>query len=439
MVETIVPVVHGTRTWLASVILFGLGAVSTAALVGLVLGAALPAGGAVAAALVAAFAAVEAAAELGVLRLPIPQVRRQVPERWRERYPQPVTALLYGAGLGVGFATYLPVATLFVVAAGVAALAGPVGGAAVLAGFGLGRTIVLAVATARVRSFEQAGGRVERMARLGGGRRLRRANAVALLLLAAVLASAAATGDAQAATRIDLGSGSVSDPSAGPGVLAFDRIGSGGSLSGVVRMNGAFTTLPGFQPDVDGSRVVVDTGPDFEIVDLSTMNVLQTLNLAGRDPALSGTWLVYRRTQNGVRQIVLYDLSDGSSRVIAHAKLTVDLGPPDIDYPRVVYHRTGPDRSSIVVYRIDHEATRRALSTVRFSYFNPSIDGATVAYVAQNLDAMSVRVLDLHTGNSTRIYNLSKGSGRFLWTTGISGTRRYFTVYDDTGSWIDRG
>jgi hypothetical protein len=439
MVETIVPVVHGTRTWLVSVLMFGIGAVSSAAVLGMLLGAALPAGGAAAALLIAAFAALEAGAELGLLRLPLPQLRRQVPERWRERYPQPVTALLYGAGLGVGFATYLPVETLLVVAAGVAALAGPVGGAVVLAGFGLGRTLVLAVSTARVRSYEQAGGRVERMASLARGGRLRRANALALLLLAVVLASAAATGEARAATHIDLGSGSFSDPSAAPGALAFDRINSDGTLTGVVRMNGTFTDLPGVQPDVDGTQVVVDTGPAFEIIDLTTMNVVKTLNLTGRDPALSGNWLVYRRKQSGVRQIVLYHLSDDTSSVIAHAKLDVDLGPPDISYPRVVFHRTGPDRSSIVVYRIDHGTTRLARTTVRYSYFNPSVDGHIVVYIFQNLQTMSVRVLNLHTDHGTSIYSLNKGSGRFLWTTGISGTRRYFTVYDDTSSWIDRG
>ena len=439
MVETIVPVVHGTRTWLVSVLMFGIGAVTTAALLGLALGAALPAGGPVAALLVAAFAAAEAAAELGLLRLPLPQLRRQVPQRWRERYPQPVTALLYGAGLGVGFATYLPVATLLVVAAGVAALAGPVGGAAVLAGFGVGRTLVLAVSTARVRSWEQAGGRVERMARLAGRGRLRRANAVALALLAAVLASAAATGQARAATRVDLGTGSVSDPSAAPGVLAFDRVGAGGTLTGVVRMNGTYTDLPGIEPDVDGTQVVVDTGPAFEIIDLTTMNVVRTLNLTGRDPALSGDWLVYRRTENSVREIVLYHLTDDTSTVIAHAKLRVDLGPPDISYPRVVFHRTGPDRSSIVVYRIDHGTTRLARTTVRYSYFNPSVDGRSVVYILQTLKDMSVRVLDVRTNRSTRVYTLNKGSGRFLWTTGITRTRRFFTVYDDSGSWIDRG
>lgn len=439
MVETIVPVVHGTRTWVVSVLMFGLGAVSSAALLGLLLGAALPAGGAAAALLVAVFAALEAAAELGALRLPLPQLRRQVPERWRERYPQPVTALLYGAGLGIGFATYLPVATLLVVAAGVAALAGPVGGAAVLAGFGLGRTLVLAAATARVRSYEQAGGRVERMARLARGGRLRRANAVALALLALVLASAAATGEAQAATRLDLGADSVSDPSAAPGVLAFDRIDSSGALTGVVRMNGTFTDLPGIQPDVDGTRAVVDTGPAFDIIDLTTMNVVRTLTLTGHDPSLSGDWLAYRRIQQGTRQIVLYHLTDDTSTVIAHAKLKVDLGPPDVDYPRVVFHRTGPDRSSIIIYRIDQRISRLARTTVRYSYFNPSVDGANVVYVVQTLRSMSVRVLDVHTNRSRRVYKLGKGSGRFLWTTGISGTHRYFTVYNDTSSWIDRG
>src|SRR3954464_10424805 len=168
MVETIVPVVHGTRTWLLSLALFTAGAVTTAGFLGLALGAALPAGGAAVAAAVAVFALLEAAAELGLLRLPLPQRRRQVPERWRERYPQPLTALLYGAGLGFGFATYLPVATLPVVAVGVAALGGPASGPAVGAACGLGRGVALAVATARVRSHEQATARIEWMARLAG-------------------------------------------------------------------------------------------------------------------------------------------------------------------------------------------------------------------------------------------------------------------------------
>ena len=439
MVETIVPVVHGTRTWLASLALFALAATASAALLGLALGALLPAGGGRAAAVVALFALLEAAAELGLVRLPLPQLRRQVPQRWRERYPQPLAALLYGAGLGVGFATYLPVATLLVVAAGVIALAGPGAGAAVLAAFGLGRGLALAVATARVRSYEQAAGRVERMARLAGRRRLRRLNAAALAVLAAVLALGAATGVARAATRLDLGPDPVADPSAASGVFAFDRVNSDGSLTGVVLYNGTFTDLPGITPDVDGTRVIVDTGPDFEIIDVTTMTVLQTLALPGRDPALSGDWVVYRRIQSGARQIVLYDIADQTSTVIGRARLRSDLGPPDIAYPRVVYHRTSATRSSLVVYRIDQASSRLLRTTVRYSYFNPSISGTKVVYVLQTLFDMSVQLIDLRTNRSAAVYTLKKRSGRFLWTTGISDRHRFFTIYDDAGSWIERG
>src|SRR3954453_917675 len=438
MVETIVPVVHGTRTWLLSLALFTAGAVTTAGFLGLALGAALPAGGEAVAAAVAVFALLEAAAELGLLRLPLPQRRRQVPERWRARYPQPLTALLYGAGLGFGFATYLPVATLPVVAVGVAALAGPASGAAVLAAFGLGRGVALAVATARVRSHEQATARIEWMARLAGRRRLRVANAAALGLLGSVLAMGAAS-VAQASGTINLGTQPVADPSAGTGVLAFDRINSDGSLTGVVRYGGTFTDLPGMTPDVSGTSVVVDTGPAFEIVDYTTMTVLQTLPLKGRDPALSGRWLVYRRVKNSRRQIILYNIHSGISRGIAHARLRTDLGPPDISYPRVVYHRTTAGRSSITVYRIDRKSVRSPRTTTIYSYFNPSIDGTSVIYIRQTLQGMQVEVLNLNTSRSRAIYSVKKGSGPFLWTTAIFPNRRYFTVYNSRTSSIHRG
>src|SRR5437879_5526383 len=152
MVETIVPVVHGTRSWLISLALFAAGATGSAALLGLLRGAALPNGGRGVVIAVALFALVEAAGEAGLAWVPLPQLRRQVPERWRERYPQPVAALLYGGGLGVGFATYLPVSTLIVVAVAVAALLGAVDGAVVLGAFGLGRVAALAVATFRITS-----------------------------------------------------------------------------------------------------------------------------------------------------------------------------------------------------------------------------------------------------------------------------------------------
>jgi hypothetical protein len=295
------------------------------------------------------------------------------------------------------------------------------------------------VATARVRSHEQATARIEWMGRLAGRRRLRLANAAALGLLGSVLALGAASGVAQASGKINLGTQPVADPSAGTGVLAFDRINPDGSLTGVVRYSGAFTDLPGMTPDVSGTSVVVDTGPAFEILDYTTMNVLQTLPLQGRDPALSGRWLVYRRVKNARRQIVLYNIRTGAARVIAHSRLRTDLGPPDISYPRVVYHRTTAASSSITVYRIDRKSVRSPRTTRIDSYFNPSIDGTSVIYIRQTLQGMQVEVLNLNTSRSRAIYSLNKGSGRFLWTTAIFADRRYFTVYNSSTSSIHRG
>jgi hypothetical protein len=129
----------------------------------------------------------------------------------------------------------------------------------------------------------------------------------------------------------------------------------------------------------------------------------------------------------------------GTARVIAHSRLRTDLGPPDISYPRVVYHRTTAASSSISVYRIDRKGTRSPRTTRIDSYFNPSIDGTSVIYIRQTLQGMQVEVMNLHTSRSRAIYSVNKGSGRFLWTTAIFGNRRYFTVYNSTTSSIHRG
>jgi hypothetical protein len=439
MVETILPVVHGTRNWLTSIALFAAGATGSAALLGLLLGAALPDGGRTAAAAVALFAFLAAAGELGLVRMPLPQLRRQVPERWRERYPQPLAALMYGLGLGVGFATYLPVATLIVVAVAVTALLGPVAGAVVLGAFGLGRGLALAVATGRVRSVEQATGRVEKMERIGGRRRLRVLNGLALAALSVLLALGVDTAVARAATQLALGPDPVADPSAAPNLLAFDRVNSDGSLTGVVRIGGVFTDLPGITPDVDGTRIAVDTGPAFEIIDSTTMTVLQTLPLVGTEPALSGDWLVYRHAQTSGRQIILYNLTTNVSKIIATTPFATDLGAPDISYPLVTYHRTGSQSSSVMMYRIDTGTTVTLASSVRYTYSNPSISGSVVVYVRQTLLGMQLYRLNLATGSVAQLYAIAKSGGQFLWTTGITGWTFYFTLYNSSGgSWIYR-
>src|SRR5215211_7719064 len=112
MVETISPVVYGTRTrWISALALHAVGAAATAAAfgaaiaaAGALLGAPWGRAGAVA---VVVLVAVYGARELAGLPIPVPQLRRQVPDWWRTYFGRPFAAFLYGAGLGVGFLTYL--------------------------------------------------------------------------------------------------------------------------------------------------------------------------------------------------------------------------------------------------------------------------------------------------------------------------------------------
>ncbi len=144
MVETITPVVYGSRSrWATAFVLHVIGATATAALFGAALGAVgglldAPWGRAGAVVLAAA-AALYALGELPRVTATVPQLRRQVPDWWREFFSWPVAAFLYGAGLGVGFFTYLSHGTLVVVSVAAIASGHAWMGALVVAPFGLVR------------------------------------------------------------------------------------------------------------------------------------------------------------------------------------------------------------------------------------------------------------------------------------------------------------
>ena len=196
MAQTITPVVHGGRrgSWGASVALHAAGAAASAAALGGALGAAGrllgapwgPAG----LAFVAAVAGLYALREIVGLPVPIPDLRRQVPEWWRSSFGPHVASLLYGLGLGVGFATHLRHGTFVVVAAAALASGDPLLGIAVVAPFGVARGVAI-LAAAEGRTSPGVRRVADRLERLGAGPVPRAANAVALvaLLAAAVVAS----------------------------------------------------------------------------------------------------------------------------------------------------------------------------------------------------------------------------------------------------------
>jgi hypothetical protein len=153
MVETITPVVHGgrTRRWAIALALHVVGAAAAAAAFGAALGAA---GGALGApwgasgvVSVAALAAAYLGREALGLRVPVPELRRQVPDWWRTFFGFGPSAFLYGVGLGVGFLTFLGHGTLLVVAAAAVVSGDPALGAVVVAPFGIARGISAVVAT----------------------------------------------------------------------------------------------------------------------------------------------------------------------------------------------------------------------------------------------------------------------------------------------------
>jgi hypothetical protein len=187
MVETISPVVYGTRTrWVGAVALHALGAAATAAAfgaavasAGALLGAPWGRAGAV---IVGAVAVLYLASELTGIRVPVPQLRRQVPDWWRTYFGRPLAALLYGAGLGVGFLTFLGHGTLVAVTVGASSTGRPLLGALVMAPFGVARGLAPLVG-ARSRAPEDGRHLIDRLSSMSG--RVRRVlNGAALIGLA---------------------------------------------------------------------------------------------------------------------------------------------------------------------------------------------------------------------------------------------------------------
>jgi hypothetical protein len=197
MVETIAPVVHGRRRsrWWTAVGLHVLGTTVAAGAFGAGLGAvgALIGApwGAAGFGAVAVVAGVYAGRELLGLPVPLPDRHRQVPEWWRTFFPAPVSSVLYGLGLGVGFLTYLRHGTLVAVAAAAVAGGDPLIGAALVAPFGLARGLSVSVARSGT-SGTAIAAVVDRLERLARSRAPALANGVALVGLGTSAAVAAA-------------------------------------------------------------------------------------------------------------------------------------------------------------------------------------------------------------------------------------------------------
>lgn len=262
MVETITPVVHGGRRsrWAFVLGLHVAGAAVAAGAFGAALGATGSALGAPwgAAGLVAiaGIGVLYLAREAFGLPIPVPQLRRQVPDWWRTFFPFAPAAFLYGMGLGVGFFTFLAHGTLVVVSAAALASGKPALGAALLAPFGLARGLSAIVAM-RTRTTEEGAALVGRLADAASRPVWRVAHVVALAAIVGIAAwtavSAESVGSAGrvAAAVLALAFGSAAAAKIvgrrrWARALASYRLGplEGAALVGVPLVELALATLP---------------------------------------------------------------------------------------------------------------------------------------------------------------------------------------------------
>jgi hypothetical protein len=195
MAETITPVVHGGRgKWVGALALHVVGATVTAGAfgaalgwIGRLLGAPWGRAGWI---LVGLSAAAYALSDIARLGLPVPQLRRQVPDWWRTFFGPWATAFLYGAGLGVGFFTFLSHGAPVVVAIAAAASGRPTVGAALVGAFGLARGFTAAVGSG-VETLADGRRLVDRLTQ-GSDRTRRMVNGAALAVVALLSLAAAA-------------------------------------------------------------------------------------------------------------------------------------------------------------------------------------------------------------------------------------------------------
>jgi hypothetical protein len=310
-----------------------------------------------------------------------PQIRRQVPERWRWTMPLPLACALYGILLGLGFTTFVLAFAVWALA-GISFAAGdPLLGALVGVAFGAGRAApVLWLAPGLRRGAGNDGEGARRLDEMAREPRLwlglRRLDALGLVFCAIALGGASATASAKAATVP-----AATDPSASGGELAWQRLAGSGAL---LNTAGTVSTLPGVHPALGGGLVSWASPSAVTVADAATLAPRLTLPVAGVTAlAVSATWLVYRApSASGAQQLIAVSLADPSRQHrIAGAPSAGGLGRPSLAGARAVFALNTSRRSTIELVELA-SARRRPL---RISYrdaqlSNPSLLGGELLF-----------------------------------------------------------
>jgi hypothetical protein len=349
------------------------------------------------------------------VRFPLPQARRQVPERWRFELPLPLWSTGYGAGLGAGFFTFQPVSTFWVACAGALALARPLPAALCLSLYGAGRAAMVVWPRRRAGDPTAA---VERLTRRRGT--LLRANAVALVVCGVLLAVAPAAGAALVVR-------SALDPSISGANLAFAT--QSGEV--VVRPGaGGNVTYPGAsQPALSGEYLAYVDAQGIRVVRWADgpggADVARITGPVSR-PALDWPNLAFVRREGAHWRLVVRNLVTGTRQLPAKTRATLDLGRPSLRDGRLAWHVVSRSESKIFVRTLATKERRIIARTKIGRLGNPSLNRTRIVWVDARSGVTYLRQGRLGTSNK-RLLAKVRSRGTSYWTTSISGAATYFT------------
>lgn len=395
---------------------------------------------------VAVVGAAAALAEVRRLRV-APQIRRQVPERWRRVLPLPLATLLYGVLLGMGFTTFVYSFALWALAALVLIVGAPPTGVLCGLAFGLGRALpVLVLAPIAHRASGQR--LVDAMAQRPRTLSLVRLSAAACLL-AVVVASLA--GGAAAATNLGTGS----DPSVSGTTVVWTT-----PAGGVQRdENTNQSTAVPARAVVGGSLLAWRDGTAVHVVRAADSTPVLDVDVPGVTAlAISDRWLVTRVQGTGGEALTARELSAPNVVIpLATVRAPTRIGRPSLDGDLLAYHVAARRTSSIVAVDVPSGVRRVVRHSETHLLTNPSVLGAELVYDRVTSTSQLVQIGPLDRGGSDRtVYRLAapsvhdagheRGYGRRtrtrrprtanwrLWTTAISAQRVYVTLLPRTGA-----
>jgi hypothetical protein len=341
-----------------------------------------------------------------------PQIRRQVPERWRWTLPLPLACALYGVLLGLGFTTFVLAFAVWALA-GISFAAGdPLLGVLVGVAFGAGRALPVLWMAPGLRRGHGAQ-RLDEMAaepRLWLG--LRRLDALGLVLCALTLAFGGVSASAATITR-------ASDPSVAGDALAWQQLGGGGLLS----VGGAGArALPGAHPALGGSTIAWVAPGTITIADRNSLQPRLTLAASGVNAlAVSDSWVVYRdQDAAGGEHLIAVSLASPSTRrYLAGSRLAGQVGRPSLDGASAVFTVDTPRRSAIELVNLTngHRRTLRAAGHGA-AFFYPSLLSGGLLYERFTRCAQQLRI-----GAASRAGRASDAAGTAHATRAQSAAR----------------